>query len=805
MPGQVMDAVAIKVFHRPTGGCPNILFNSYIGDGTTTDFTIGQYFPNQQSVIVKVDNAVLALNVNYTIDYQTNKVIFVSAPANQSKITILSISFNSANILDLDYYVSDGVTTEYITRASWLPTISSTVLVNGESYNYVLFSTDDTYTDKIGQTWRSRAGIRFEIAPPEGAIINYIIDANNLEQTASIVKSETISFVSGTQSYVLTNPIGVDNPLDQNILVKTGQTILKPASANYFTMLDNQLTYSLPDYKYLNVGVNATDIKVYVNSNLLSLGADYDIEFDYEGAIYSIVDSTVAVASGTGYDVDDILTAQGGTLSTTGTDAKFLVARVNASGRIQKLEIINSGTYTEVPATPITLTGGTGTGVTINTDFEITTNNPNIVLTVNPAKYVEDAKLIVVIDNRADYVIAGGTITFANSYPTNTLFEIISFYNHNVLGIERTVDELIPVTSVANGTAEYYELAGKLGGKFKLRNTAVSGDFVWIVKNGTLLMNGIDYRLDTDRTTVNLTNYLFEGDVIQIIAFTNSVVHDSFAYMQFKDILNRVHYKRLNKSKSTRLDKDLTQFSKTITVVDGSVLDTPVPSKNLPGIIEINGERIEYFNKVGNVLSQLHRGTLGTGIPTLHGKDSLILNIGPSETIPYKDEYVIKTHTADGNSATYDLPFIPLIEKLGKIVKTDFDVFVGGYRLKKADYEIFAKIDPLTGQLAHPDYPNSIEGDITLPAEFSNTETKSAAITLTNIPTLGTKIVVVKKQGKLWNDLGQRLAESDNSVANFLKTTGTNWVESYLDKYEDRVLGGDGNPLQTGDGEPLEY
>jgi hypothetical protein len=261
----------------------------------------------------------------------------------------------------------------------------------------------------------------------------------------------------------------------------------------------------------------------------------------------------------------------------------------------------------------------------------------------------------------------------------------------------------------------------------------------------------------------------------------------------------------LNKAKSTRLDKDLTQFSKTITVLDGTVLDTPVASKNLPGIIEINGERIEYFNKVGNVLSQLRRGTLGTGIPVLHGKDSQILNIGSSETIPYKDEYVIKTHTADGISNTYDLPFTPSITTVGNNIATDFDVFVGGYRLKKKEYTIFAKIDGATGQLVHPDYPDSVEGDITLPAEFSNTPSTNSAIKLTATPELGAKIVVVKKQGKLWNDLGQRLAKSDNSVSNFLKTTGTNWVESYLDKYEDRVLGGDGNPLQTGDGEPLEY
>ena len=46
--------------------------------------------------------------------------------------------------------------------------------------------------------------------------------------------------------------------------------------------------------------------------------------------------------------------------------------------------------------------------------------------------------------------------------------------------------------SVTNGTTEYYDLSGKLGGLFTLRNPAVAGDFVWVIKNGEFLMHNID-------------------------------------------------------------------------------------------------------------------------------------------------------------------------------------------------------------------------------------------------------------------------------------------------------------------------
>jgi len=155
---------------------------------------------------------------------------------------------------------------------------------------------------------------------------------------------------------------------------------------------------------------------------------------------------------------------------------------------------------------------------------------------------------------------------------------------------------------------------------------------VWVIKNNKLLSNNIDYYLEKDHITIRLKDYLLDTDAVQIIAFTNTVVHESFGYMQFKDILNRVHYKRLNKNKATSLTENLYQGDNTISVADSSKLDDPNPAKNIPGIIEINGERIEYFIKTGNKLSQLRRGTLGTGLPTYHEAGSIIQGIGASET-----------------------------------------------------------------------------------------------------------------------------------------------------------------------------
>ncbi len=776
VPGYVLDTFAIKVYHRPSGGCPNIVFKNHIADGTNTDFLIGQYFPNENSVIVKVDDQIKDLVADYTIDYQNNTIKFVLPPSQGSRVDILSMSFNSSNVLDIDNFVGNGETLEFITKAAWLPTVTAIVLLNGEVPEYSLFSTDEEYTEELDQTWRSRVGIKFAEPPPAGSLVTYIIDAGNVEQNASIVKSEEITYQTGISSYELLNKIGQSTPYDQNVLVKVGQTILRPPSANYFTMINDQKIFTLRDYKYDLYSIDVSEIKIFVNNEQLSYGADYHVNLNFSEITYSIDGESVTLDNfGLGYTVGDILDVVGGDIGVYGSPAKFEVTQINpVTGAVQLLDIISAGLYITPPSGTLSFTGGTGSACTINALFVTNEDPANITVTIDDSRYIDNATVAIIVNSDADYLITNeNAIKLLNTYPNGTKIEIISFYNHNVLGIERTVDDLIFNTAITAGTVEYHELSNKLGGTFTLRNTVVNSNFVWVIKNGELLVANVDYYLEADFITLKLKDYLYENDVVQIIAFTNTVVHDSFGYMQFKDMLNRTHYKRLSAAKATVLVTDLYQNDKDIHVKDASVLDTPDPSRNTPGIIEINGERIEYFVKVGNTLSQLRRGTLGTGLPKYHAIDSVVQGIGRSETIPYRDTQSVKSRLiVTGDDGKVQLDFIPKIDEI--------EVFLGGRRLKKSEYSLYF----------NDVYPYSPEGDEVQQVEFELDPANSYGIQL-NVTDLnnkgwfnvGAKILVVRKRGKLWNDLGKRLAKSDNLIANFLKNTPTVWPNKQLDKY----------------------
>ena len=395
-------------------------------------------------------------------------------------------------------------------------------------------------------------------------------------------------------------------------------------------------------------------------------------------------------------------------------------------------------------------------------------------------------------------------ISFSNIYNSPDIIEIISSYNHDALAMERTTYDIPSTMTLTPDTLEYFTYTEVIGGTLPLDRAVVNTNYVWVIKNGTLLIPNIDYRLNEDKQSVVLLVFPVITDKISVITFGNNVVSAPVSYMQFKDMLNRTHYKRLNATKRTVLVQALAQSDLTIEVANASTFDIPNPARNKPGIIEIAGERIEYFTIQGNILGQLRRGTLGTGVPDLHKIDSVVQEIGVSETIPYSDITIVKQIISDGThlintdfipskSSTswhYSPGFISPIP-VGYGQSNDIEVFIGGYEytsewapsifytigtiINMGSYT-YRCIEDHTSTLFAADsikwqffvgnirlkkspylvhnvnqHPESPEGDIQLDAEFS-VDGVSSQIRLTNLLKAGTRVTIVKKTTGDWSD-----------------------------------------------------
>jgi hypothetical protein len=740
VPGQVVDTVAIKIYDQSAVGAAVIKVLNYVGDGSTRTFAIGQIPNSQRAVVVRLGSTILTYNTDYLVDYRNQKIVFIKTtdnngnvlsdktPALNQNFSISSIGFNGSNILDIDYFIGDGVTREFVTRAKFNNTVTNLVYVDGVTTKATLFQTDTTYT------LDNQIGLRFDTAPVAGSLISYIIVSGS-QQTFAITTTETINTSNlviannGSATYQLSYPIGNNLPDEGNIIVRSGSSILQGPINSYFTIGKNRLSYTVDPSKALPNSVPSDNIFVYANGYKLNPATDY-------------------------------------TVDVTGITVKITRSVYNTySGQQLIISLTNKQTYS--------------------------------------------------------YDAASGKIKFVTA-PVTTPIEVIANYVHDILDIQRTSVSFNSSYSITSGTSAYYNYAKISGGYITLDRTVLNPDYVWVIKNNSLLTSGIDFKLNDDLQSVQLESPVATTDTITIITFPTIVLPQSnISYMQFKDMLNRVTYKRLNANKRTTLAADLYWNDTTITVTDASSFDIPNPTGNRPGVIEIRGERIEYFAISGNVLSQLRRGTLGTGITHINPTGEYVQFIGASETIPYKDTVTTTLLTSTG-STTLALPFVPKLTTtstlttqnnydtievfvggwnvqawvintnyaVGDIIQvgtytyecitahastnfvTDLDnwkFFIGNIRLRKSAYKMFNINNA----------PYSPAGDVTFPADFT-VDGNTAAITFATAPAFGTQISVIQTTGTDWDGKNSSSILTDNgAIATFVKAVPGVWYTGY--------------------------
>ena len=348
------------------------------------------------------------------------------------------------------------------------------------------------------------------------------------------------------------------------------------------------------------------------------------------------------------------------------------------------------------------------------------------------------------LNGQGAWIDTPGTLHFDTAPTTGQNIEIYQFSNHDFLDIERINYDVVDRSSSPRTTTFTLLKSGIV----RLRSTAVDEKYVWVSKNGELLTPSVDYYVNESKNEVRLTTAPAENDVIDVLHFTAPVGVEKFAYRQFKDMLNRTHYKRLDKA-VVKLSQPLNYYDQRIEVTQGDLLAEPNKGNNLPGIIWINGERIEYFIKEDNTLRQIRRGTLGTGIKDVHETGSEIYDQNISKTVPYQDTTISKSFIADGLTDTFEPGFT--IESINAV-----EVFVAGKRLRKVSLDVF---DPAIAL-------DSPEGDTESPAEFT---VENDIVTINTIPANETQVMVVKKVGSTWTSTGEQLALTENSIARFLR------------------------------------
>lgn len=375
---------------------------------------------------------------------------------------------------------------------------------------------------------------------------------------------------------------------------------------------------------------------------------------------------------------------------------------------------------------------------------------------------------VVLIENNsnAEYAITGNKLTIAES--------------------NLSAGDVVTVTWFSQYQAMKLLTDDHIGGKssYPLVMKPIDASYVWIYVNGSKLTPVEDYYLSDDNTKVYLKTDTISTDNVKVILFGSNICNTK-SYEISKDMLNRFNYHRYSIGE-VKLVKELNYYDNEIIVNDASTLQTPIVSKNQPGVILVNGERIEYLVKTQNTLSQLRRGSFGTAIATLHVVGSYVADVSNQERLPYNEHEIKESFMFDGPSHIIGpLSYTPV-----KSTRTNWaagntpsgygpcdqiEVFLAGRRLRKNPIAMF---DESLGSA-------SPAADRILDAEFSVDGTSNSIRlsddVVASIPTDATvNVVVYKKVGKVWYDQtsttassGVTLLENNTSVAKFIaeKTT----------------------------------
>jgi hypothetical protein len=735
---------------------PNALMKTIVGDGSTTVIQI------DEQVITTVANDLIVIRKS------TSDGSFLPDP--DAYDTLLSggnLAYSTATgILAQDIIVDgDGFVT---------PTTSKgpEELVPGQ----VLDTVDIQVYDRSGETGSrinsynykgdgSTAVFAIDSLPQsqEGVFVkvnNQILD-NSAFTTNFANKTVVLNSVpaNNTQINIITMSINGEKIVDTDVFTGDGSTFIFVTRAVYDV---NQISYVKVNGQFATYVTEATDSGYqYVNRTLIKFAVPPAV-----GSVitYVIYNSTSKSFSEVTYDD---FTGDGSTavfaLSTTPFNQEPLTHNV-----IVKVgnNILNAGYNERFNVTALREYALNSWqqpfGTVLYTDVRVflngvelvspqyTWNSPNssVILEAGVGTVGDVLKVYVISDG--DYTVVGDVLTLDTAPTLGQTIKVWQFTNHDVLEIERINYDIIARDTVVVNTENYFEYQNLTNGIVRLRQSAADAQYVWVSVNGVMLSPSVDYKVSNDQQYLKIKKVLQQNDVLDIVHFTAPKYTTKFGFRQFKDMLNRTTYKRLGNDNKYFLAQNLNWSSQEIFLDSTEGLTEPNVNLGRPGVLFIEGERIEYFLKYSNRVGQLRRGTLGTGIKSTYAAGTEVFDQSASQTVPYKDEIITEIFTSDGSTENITLSWIPQSVN-------EFEVFVNGRRLRKnsiSSYNATLGMD-------------SPEADVVLPAEFSVTGTTTTC-TLLVAPPINTKIIVVRKIGKLWN-ADTPLSQTENDIARFLR------------------------------------
>lgn len=798
VPGQIQESVGISVYTQPGSNSPVISTKHYWYDGNQLTYKLGVK-PNSVDSVIVVYNKVKLSQPNdkefyYTIDFTNNTITFIAGQlAGSGWISITSMQPGSIALLDSLVAISTVTNTVLTSAAKYVDIGSEYITINGQP----VIASSSTYTLS---SFRGRTRLTVY---QTGTVQAYFFSGTEKSFSQIFEQSREID-VASTTSVELLQPPGVAAPFHSQVIVTKNGSRLRPPVTSYYQVANDQSSFPVSETTiYPNIDI--ATLEVYVNGVRAPINSVWDLNASLNQVIFSTGflkdNDVIAIVIKRNYDyliennrlelVNPLLFGDRYTVTTfTNHNPDFIRTDrfdANASGQYTMQRAVLDSSYVWVTYN--------GKSLVANVDYAIETNNRTVILrdglynnpdyrnsSVTPIYQVNN---VIAIDaTTATNYVSGDWVEFGGpGWSTPAVIEISVTTSTNTIGITRIRNPGVFTGAVApSGPIEPTRVIQEF-------NTIPPRPF------GTGL-----------RLTLNFKNVaVYPTDTVLVTSFAD--VAPLVGYRIFHDMLGRTHYKRLSAKNTTVLTQNFLITDPIIVVEDPTVLSQPNPRYNRPGVVLIDGERIEFFTISGNTLGQLRRSTLGTGVKEIHYAGTEVVDQGSDQTVPFKED-VQRFTTATNSTSTFAVELTDIIFTTSTNYSDQIEVKYAGRSLLKPN------LSTIKHDITLAYDSNEFNSDIVVNNQFSIVNGSSQLEIYPEridgyVP--GGRLEVVRRISRIWYDStnsNTTLSKNNTIQAQFL-TAGPAVLPPYLSSstyvavdltlYLETL-----EALQTEDGSPIE-
>jgi len=671
VPGAVGDSLAVNVYTKSAYQSPTI-FNSSknITKSTLTSvIELSIMPPTTSSIVVTFNNRVLSYvstltNLenfpSFSIDWSANQLILPPQTAS-GILSYLILGVGDSNPVGLGMVDSQSVTVDIQFTTSTGKLIT---MVNYRDVGSAYVTVDGTPIDNISYPIVSGNPVFYSINTASNRDSRAVVNVRNLTTGTHLIQAWIFNSTSSQFNkiveqnyYVGDTPVFVNDAsgFATGIQLTRNPMIFGPMSETIVEIIPDdgpRVRLRPPHFNYYKV----------TNTNIFEVG-------------YPIVASTSS------FVVD---TVQGKNIRV------YLDGRQLAYGSNKDLDYYIENNLVYIATRPIVF----GTEPKIGSIIAIETFYYN---EISNSTSITDGS----VEYDYDYLITGEqaigyTLLLTPNYSsiTSSTVRILTFHIQDSLGV-------ISKKFLGNPSRTY-----------TLDYPVLNSNYLWVQVSSTStgllsLTNGLDYQVLEDNLTVLIGDNInaTPADTVFIKSFADpNKSEKTLGYRITKDFLGKTSFTRLSNDDSTYLTQPLEAGDEQIHIADGSILSPADDNKNVPGVVLIAGERIEFFNNIDNVLSNLRRATGGTSQAEYLEIGTLVMDQGKNQIInefpatPYSDVVLIQnTYTSSVLENTYTISTTTISTWINPV--TSSTVRCDGITLTTATAPL--PFDPYTGKVTY--------------------------------------------------------------------------------------------------------